>query len=109
MPKHYLLIVSEDPLGTDCLRRTSELALQLKARGHGVSLFLVQNGVLVARARSTPHMLVPLLTAAVEIRADEFSLRERGIEVNELRDGVTMAPIDLIVQRLAAGWHTLWS
>jgi sulfur relay (sulfurtransferase) complex TusBCD TusD component (DsrE family) len=109
MPKNYLLLASEDPLEAPGMRRATELALQLKGRGHSVSLFLVQNGVLAARARATPDVLVPLLTAAITVFADEFSLRERGIEVNELREGVTMAPIDLIAQRLSAGWQTLWS
>lgn len=109
MPKNYLVLVSEDPLDSLSMKRTTDLALQLKDRGNTVSLFLLQNGVLAARARSAADPLMRLLAASVPISADEFSLRERGIEANELREGVTMAPIDLIVQRLAGGWHTLWS
>jgi sulfur relay (sulfurtransferase) complex TusBCD TusD component (DsrE family) len=109
MSKNYLLIVSEDPLEGTAARRAAEMALQLRQTGNAVTLFLVQNGVLASRASPTPSMFAPLISASVEVAADEFSMRERGIEVNELRDGVTMAPIDLIVHRLAAGWHTLWS
>jgi sulfur relay (sulfurtransferase) complex TusBCD TusD component (DsrE family) len=109
MSKNYLIIVSEDPLETPASQRASDLALQLRQRGHAVAIFLVQNGVLASRASSNNETLAPLFAANVEVTADEFSLRERGIEANELRAGVAMAPIDLVVQRLAAGWHTLWS
>ena len=109
MSNNYLIIVSEDPLETPATQRVGDLALQLKQRGHGVEIFLVQNGVFASRASASNETLAPLFAANVEVNADEFSMRERGIEVNELREGVTMAPIDLIVHRLAAGWHTLWS
>jgi sulfur relay (sulfurtransferase) complex TusBCD TusD component (DsrE family) len=109
MSKNYLIMVSEDPFEATAARRAAEMALQLRQTGNAVTLFLVQNGVLASRASPTPNMFAPLISASVEVVADEFSMRERGIEVSELREGMTMAPIDLIVQRLAAGWHTLWS
>jgi sulfur relay (sulfurtransferase) complex TusBCD TusD component (DsrE family) len=109
MSANYQLIVSEDPVELPAARRASELAVQLKHRGHTVSLFLVQNGVLSARANAAEGALAPALAAAVEVLADDFSLRERGIELNELRTGVAMSPIDVIVSRLALGWKVLWS
>ena len=91
------------------MKRAGDLALQLKQRGHAVTLFLVQNGVLASRANASGDALAPVCAASVEVMADDFSLRERGIEFNELRAGVAPASIDIVVNRLAAGWTTLWS
>jgi hypothetical protein len=109
MTKRYLIIVGEDPLELPSARRAGELALQLGKRGHAVAVFLVQNGVLACRANASHDALAPVFAASVEVLADDFSLRERGIELNDLRAGVAIAPIDTVVSRLAAGWTTLWS
>ena len=45
----YLLIESRDPFESTGAARTYELAIQLRAAGHDVALFLVQNGVLAVR------------------------------------------------------------
>jgi hypothetical protein len=42
------------------------------------------------------------------VLADDFSLRERGIAPAGLIGGVRAAPIDSIVERMAAGWNALW-
>jgi|SRR5688572_16651212 sulfur relay (sulfurtransferase) complex TusBCD TusD component (DsrE family) len=107
--KNYLIIVSEDPFEMPTARRAGELALQLKRRGHDVALYLVQNGVLASRSRAISDALTPAIASAVEVMADDFSMRERGIESNELRPGVVTAPIDTVVNRLASGWSTLWT
>jgi sulfur relay (sulfurtransferase) complex TusBCD TusD component (DsrE family) len=107
--KNYLIIVSEDPFEMPTARRAGELALQLKRRGHDVALYLVQNGVLASRSRANSDALTPAIASAVEVMADDFSMRERGIESNELRPGVVTAPIDTVVNRLATGWSTLWT
>jgi sulfur relay (sulfurtransferase) complex TusBCD TusD component (DsrE family) len=46
----YLLIESRDPFESTGAARTCELAIQLRAAGHDVALFLVQNGVLAVRS-----------------------------------------------------------
>jgi hypothetical protein len=42
----------------------------------------------------------------VKVLTDDFSLRERGI--SKLAEGIVAAPIDVIVDHLAAGRKTLW-
>ena len=109
MNKPYLLIVSEDPLETPAARRTAEIAQQLRQRGNPVTLFLVQNGVFASRAQGADCPLTQAFGGDIEVLADDFSLRERGIERNQLRHGVSSAPIDTVVQRLATGWRAIWS
>jgi hypothetical protein len=71
-----------------------------------VALFLVQNGVLPARAGCRRAELQRALAAGIELHADEFSLRERGIET--LLPRVQAAPIGLVIDRMAAGWSAIW-
>jgi len=104
----YLLIESRDPYGSGDARGYATLASQLKLAGHDVTLFLVQNGVLPVRAEARCAELRDAIGAHVEVLAEEFSLRERGIDGGHLLAGVRMAPIALVVERLAAGWKTLW-
>jgi hypothetical protein len=109
MTQRYVIILSEDPLELTATARVTDLALQLKKRGHAVTLFMVQNGVFASRSRSPRDPLGPLLAASIDVLADDFSLHERGIDPEELRPGVTAAPIGAVVTRLAAGWNALWS
>ena len=104
----YLLIESRDPFESTGAARTCELAIQLRAAGHEVALFLVQNGVLAARSGARRAELDKVIGTKIEVLADDFSLRERGIAAGGLIGGVRAAPIDSIVERMAAGWNALW-
>ena len=105
----YLLIESRDPLeSTDVEGYFYDLAVGLARRGETVSLFLVQNGVFPARRSARSAALETVTRAGVEVLADDFSLRERGIAADRLAAGVTAAPIDAVVDRLAEGRKALW-
>jgi sulfur relay (sulfurtransferase) complex TusBCD TusD component (DsrE family) len=108
----YLLIESRDPFESNDARTLCDLALQLRRAGNGVALFLVQNGVLPARAGVRAPAAAATLGAAldggIEVYADEVSLAERGIAPEQTAAGVRRAPIDLVVDRLAAGHIALW-
>ena len=49
-----------------------------------------------------------MIGTQIEVLADDFSLRERGISSAGLIGGVRAAPIDSVVERMAAGWNALW-
>jgi intracellular sulfur oxidation DsrE/DsrF family protein len=49
-----------------------------------------------------------LARAGVEVLADDFSLRERGIAADKLEPGVTPSPLDLVIDRLAEGAKAIW-
>ena len=103
---HYLLIESRDPFESNDVGYYYELAKGLVDAGNGVTLLLVQNGVLAARPSAHSATLSALRRSGVEVLADDFSLRERGIST--LADGVAAAPIDIVVDHLEAGHKTLW-
>jgi predicted peroxiredoxin len=105
---NYLLIESRDPFSTGAVLSHVELAVALRRAGSEVALYLVQNGVLPARAGADGDALHEALAAGVEVLADDFSLRERGISSDEVFRGVRPASIDTVVARLAEDWKVLF-
>ncbi len=101
----YVLIESRDPFEHGSVLRDYHLARGLARRGP-VLLFLVENGVLAGRAGARAPELDGAIGAGVEVLADEFGLRERG--VSELRAGVRAASLETVVDRLARGERVLW-
>jgi sulfur relay (sulfurtransferase) complex TusBCD TusD component (DsrE family) len=108
MSQHYLLIASRDPYGHGGTRSCYQLASQLAGEGHRVTLFLVQNGVLPARPSPASQELEALARSGVRVAADEFSLRERGIDRAGLAAGVEPASLDLVIDALTRGAKALW-
>lgn len=104
----YLLIESRDPFESRDASRWSELARDLRRAGHEVEVFLIGNGVLPARRTAQGDGLKRLAAAGIEVHADEFSLRERGVVGAAVAPQVRPAPIDRVVDRMEAGWSTIW-
>ena len=95
--RQYVFIESRDPFDSADSRFVPETATALRARGRAVTVYLVQNGVLASRAGARGSELPKLIQTGVTVLADDFSLRERGIETGELTAGVRETPIDSLV------------
>jgi sulfur relay (sulfurtransferase) complex TusBCD TusD component (DsrE family) len=110
----YLLIESRDPFESRDVPYYYGLANDLAAQGDEVTLFLVQNGVLAARKAAPDNPLATLVTGAeggkVQVLADGYSLRERGIVDGETLDGVSAGDIDQLVTLAMAdgGTKVMW-
>jgi|SRR5215469_2020488 len=102
----YLLIESRDPFESNDVSYYCDLARGLVEAGNQVTLFLVQNAVLAARPLAQGSALRSLIGSGVTVLADDFALKERGI--SKLLDGVQIAPIEAVVDRMEAGHKTLW-
>jgi hypothetical protein len=103
----YLLIESREPAESAAVLESYELAAELAGRGHDVSLFLVQNGVLPVRQGALNDALARATSRGVTLLADDFSLRERGIAA-PLAGGAKSAPIDYVVERMLDGSRVVW-
>ncbi len=103
----YLLISSRDPFESNDTSAYYELAAGLAREGNEVAVFLVQNGVLTAR-HGADAALETLTAANIPIRADSFSLQERGIPGDGLAPGVRSAPLDLVIDEMAGGVKVIW-
>ena|SRR5215510_4258590 len=104
----YVFIESRDPFESRDTEFVEQTAVSLKERGHPVTVFLVQNGVLAARKNT--GRLRRLAEAGVKLLADDLSLRERGIQAGELAQGIKESRIDTLVDAIAqpntkAIWH----
>ena len=104
----YLLIESRDPFTSGEVGFCRDLSRRLVAGGDQVTVFLVENGVLSARSGAADAGLTELAQAGVEMLADDFSLRERGIQPDRLQPGIRPAAIDLVIDRLAEGCKAIW-
>jgi intracellular sulfur oxidation DsrE/DsrF family protein len=111
MSEHrYVFIETRDPFQTSGDGFVAETATALRRRGQAVAVFLVQNGVLAARAGARGSALGALAAAGVDVLADDFSLRERGIDARDMAAGVRESPIGALVVLIAqpntkAVWH----
>ena len=104
----YLLIESRDPFESRDTQFLEDTAIAVKERGHDVTVFLVQNGVLAAR--QSTRRLERLTQAGVTLLADDLSLRERGIRNEELAPSVQESEIGALVDEIVqentkAIWH----
>lgn len=104
----YLLIESRDPGESTDAGYFYGLAGSLARDGVPVTLVLVQNGVFPTRPSAHSHALAALTRAGVEVLADEFSLRERGISQDRLVPGVSAVSLDIVIDRLAEGRKAVW-
>ena len=107
---NYVFIESRDPFDSPDTSFLADTAAALKKRGNQVTVFLVQNGVLGARTLARKSSLPQLLESGVTVLADDFSLRERGIQSDECQSAVKTASIDQLVDLLVqentkAVWH----
>ncbi len=107
---NYVFIESRDPFDSPDTSFLADTAASLKKRGNTVTVFLVQNGVLGARKQARKSQLPLLLESGITVLADDFSLRERGIQADECQGAVKTASIDQLVDLLVqentkAIWH----
>ena len=107
---NYIFIESRDPFESRDTSFVEETATALKQRGHEVTVFLVQNGVLAARKNSRENYLGRLSLEGVTLLADDFSMHERGIPPAELKPGIRPSGIEAVVEILVqentkAIWH----
>ena len=107
----YVFIESRDPFESPDTGFVADTAEALVARGRSVTIFLVQNGVLATRTGAERGAHLGRMTGAgVTVFADDFSLRERGIEAGELWAGVRPASIETLVDLIVRPdaktvWH----
>ena len=106
---HYVFIESRDPFDSADTGFVGDTAAALRERGRPVTVFLVQNGVLAVRAGARGSSIPRLAGAGVVVLADDFSLRERGIERGAMSAGVREASIDTLVDLvMQPGAKTIW-
>jgi hypothetical protein len=87
--------------------RSAELAVGMQREGVPATIFLAENAVFAAR-RGSESTLDGAIAKGVTVAADSFALKERAIDPSELRKGIAVADVDLIVDKLAGGSSVMW-
>jgi predicted peroxiredoxin len=102
----YFLIESRSPFDSGEVAYNYQLACDLANAGNEVTLFLVENGVFVVRSQVSVYNFDTL--AKVNLLADDFSLRERGIELSEVTKQIKPADISVVIDAMAEGQKVMW-
>ncbi len=102
----YFLIESQSPFDYPEVNNNYNLASDLAAAGNDVTLFLIENGVLAARAAVASQGLTSL--GSVKLLVDEFSLDERGIDRTELGATLEVSNVTSIVDAMSEGQKMMW-
>jgi hypothetical protein len=103
-----MIVETRDPFAVRDVEWTAGLLAGMRETGRGCTLMLCENGVLAARESALASCLSGLADAGVEILADRFALRERGIPEDRLGPGISGADLDVVIDRLAAGGTVVW-
>ncbi len=103
-----MIVETRDPIVVRDVEWTAGLLATMRQAGQSCTLMLTENGVLGARASACPVALSHLSREGVEIVADEFALGERGIPEAELAAGISVAGLDVVIDRLVAGSTVVW-
>lgn len=104
----YLFIQSQDPFTETRTRHQFELIGLLHDAGHQVAVLLVQNGVTPARRGAQSELFDQLLRWGVTVHADDFSLTQREISAEQLKDQIGVANVDMAIGAMLDGHKVIW-
>jgi hypothetical protein len=105
----YVLIESRDPFESKSFGARCDLAASLARDGNETIVMLVENGVFAARSSGQIRELERTARAGVNVIADEFALRERGIGASDLAPCVSAVRLEELIVQMGMGARALWS
>lgn len=104
----FFIIQSRDPYTDNRAKSDYELITHLANGENEVSVLFVQNGVMPIRQGSISIPFDKICNSNAQLFADAFSLRQREIEANELKQNVQQADVDLVIKAMLAGHKVIW-
>jgi sulfur transfer complex TusBCD TusB component (DsrH family) len=106
--KHYLIVDSRDLTEYVNGSYLPLVVKELREKGHEVTVFLIENGVIAAREGSKMGQVLDALSRnGARILAEDVSCLARG--VNRLSPGISLANLDLLADSIAGGFdNILW-
>lgn len=105
----YFFIQSQDVFTEVRTNAQFNLAESLAKKGNFVSILLVQNGVVAARKGAHSEQMDALLSNSVNVLADNFSLEQREIDVNNLKPNIKVSSINVVIDALLNGDKVIWN
>lgn len=105
----YLFIQSQEPFTEVRAKAQYDLAIRLANAGNNVRVLLVQNGVVPARNGARCEAFDALNASQVSIVAESMALTQREIGADQLKAGVNVSELDIVVDALLAGHKVIWN
>lgn len=105
----YFFIQSQDIFTEVRTNAQFNLAKSLAKKGNSVSILLVQNGVVAARKGARSAQMDALLNDSVTVLADNFSLEQREIGINNLKPNIKVSTINVVIDALLNGDKVIWN
>lgn len=105
----YLFIQSQDPFTEVRTTAQFDLARRLVEAGNEVRMLLVQNGVIAARRGAVCGDFDALSGKGVTLLADTFSLRQREIDADQLKEAIAAVDVGIVVDAMLAGDKVIWN
>lgn len=104
----FFFIQSREPITDSRANADYKLIHNLASAGHEVTVMLVQNAVIAARRGSIATSFDALCDGKARMLADPFSLAQRQIAHDELKNGIEPAALDAVVKAMLAGHKVIW-
>ncbi|RAM48966.1 MAG: hypothetical protein C6Y22_24940 [Hapalosiphonaceae cyanobacterium JJU2] len=105
----YLLIETCLTGDSHAVHNFLDLAIQLSEDNHAVDLFLIQNGVLLARIDGEPRLSALIRKPNVSVQVDDFSLLSHFLKSSDLIPGVKVAGMSTLVKMLTQpNYKPIW-
>ena len=105
--RQLLIIETRDAADHKDPAHIVELAIGMSRSGVPTTIFLAENGAFNARDAGD-RRLEASISDGVRVAVDRFALEERAINPESLADGIAVADVELIVDRLADGACVMW-
>ncbi len=107
--EQYLLIESRDHFESNAVNYFYDLSMDLKKQKNDVKLFFLQNAVFSLR-KNLPNSekISNIISLDIPIFVDKFSLNERGIFQENLRYGVVISSLEIIIEYMLNHAKVIW-
>jgi sulfur relay (sulfurtransferase) complex TusBCD TusD component (DsrE family) len=107
--EQYLLIESCDHFESNEVNYFYNLAMDLKKQKNDVKLFFLQNAAFSLR-KNLPNSepISNIISLDIPIFIDDFSMKERGIYQENLRYGVIISSLDIIIEYMLNHAKVIW-
>lgn len=106
--KRYLIIGSRDLTEYVNGQYLPLMVETLRKKGHEVTVFLIENGVVAARGGSKAgRVLNSLADKGARVLAEDVSCRARGVTC--LASGISMSSLDVLAEFISEGFdNVVW-
>lgn len=106
--QRYFFVTTQDPFTYKFTNNYFTHIAKLSQQGNSVSIFLVQNGVVLATQQTHLPCFDELLANAISIYADACSLQQRGIKTTDLKPNIQSAELNTIIHAQLSGDDVIW-